>query len=96
VGKNCAYSDKDNVLFETYSDGVVKRDVETGFATDLFSYANGFGSASQGVLLPDESGLVIARSFAGSGNDTVVTLLDLTGTRAFNSALPPPPKAQHQ
>lgn len=89
VGGNCratvGYSDKDNILFETYTDGVVKRDVETGFATDYYSYANDFGFSEHGVLLPDESGLVIARNYTGSGNSSVVTLLDLAGSRRFST-----------
>jgi WD40 repeat protein len=87
VGRNCrstvAYSEKHNSLFETYSDGVVTRDVETGLATDFYSASN-FGSAGQGTLLPDESGLIVARSFTGpAGIEAVVSYLDLSGSRAF-------------
>ncbi|WP_431554892.1 caspase family protein [Methyloceanibacter sp.] len=87
VGRNCrstvAYSEKHNSLFETYGDGVVTRDVETGLATDFYA-ASDFGSAGQGVLLPDESGLIVARSFAGpAGVEAVVSHLDLSGSRAF-------------
>ncbi|MEC9367584.1 MAG: caspase family protein [Pseudomonadota bacterium] len=82
VGRNCsaniAYSERDNAFYETYSDGVVKRDTESGIGVDYFGYANDFGIAGKGLLLPGETGLVVARDYTGpSNNDAAITLLDL-------------------